>query len=217
MDGVEEKSGGPLKRDGYKAIVVGSSAGGLNALSALLPSLPADFRLPMIIAQHVHPTQNGYFTESLNRKSKLPVRLAGEKESILEGHIYFAPPNYHLLIERDETFSLSIDPRVNYARPSIEVLFESAVYVWSSGLIGVMLTGANNDGAEAMRLIKRCGGLTIAQDPSTAESPMMPQSAIDAGGVDEILTLEQIARLLQSLDQACRNRSADQSQSTRRF
>ena len=217
MDGDKVKAGGSINGDGYKAIVIGSSAGGLNALSVLIPSLPADFHLPIIIVQHLHPAQNGYFAESLNRKSKLPVHVADEKESILGGHIYFAPPNYHLLIERDETFSLSIDQRVKHARPSIDVLFESALYVWSSGLIGVMLTGANSDGADGMRLIKRYGGLTIAQDPSTAESPTMPQSAIDAGGVDEILTLERIARLLQSLDQACRNTSNDQSQPTRRF
>lgn len=216
MNGYRANTGWRVKRGGYKAIVIGASAGGLQALFELTSSLPADFHLPIIIAQHVHYTQNGSFTQNFNRISKLPVKVADEKEVIRQGHIYFAPPNYHLLIERDETFSLSVDQRVNYARPSIDVLFESAVYAWSSCLIGIILTGANGDGAEAMRLIKQHGGLTIAQDPSTAESPVMPQSAINAGGVDKILSLDQIVRLIISLDQACRNSSENNTHSSRR-
>jgi len=181
---------------GYKAIVIGVSAGGLAALSKLFPCLPDRFPLPVIVVQHVHAAANRYIYTHFNNKCTLTIKEADDKEEIRPGFLYFAPPDYHLLIERDETFSLSIDARVNYSRPSIDVLFESAVYVWSSGLIGILLTGANNDGAHGMRLIKEHGGLTIAQDPATAEYPVMPKAAIDAGVVDEVLGLEQIGKRL---------------------
>ena len=115
------------------------------------------------------------------------------------GRAYVAPPDYHLLIERDETISLSIDEKVNYSRPSIDVLFENATYAWSAGLIGVVLTGANADGARGLRVIKERGGLTVVRDPATAEHPVMPQAAIDATEVDHVLPLEEIGKLLLEL------------------
>jgi two-component system chemotaxis response regulator CheB len=171
----------------------------MEALSELFSYLPGGFPLPIIVVQHLHPTGEGYLYDYLNDRCALTVKEAGDKESIRPGHIYFAPPDYHLLVERDETLALSIDEKVNYARPSIDVLFESAAHVWSSDLIGVILTGVNHDGARGLRLIREYGGLTIAQDPATAEYPVMPQAAIDAGGVDRILPLDEIGGFLSTL------------------
>ena len=189
----------PAPREIYKAIVIGASTGGMEALSTVSSCLPREFPLSIVFVQHLHPAEGGYLVEYLGNKSALKVKEADEKEVIRVGHIYVAPPNYHLLIEHDQTFSLSIDEKVNYARPSIDVLFESAVYVWSNHLIGIILTGANNDGAYGMRLIKEHGGLTIAQDPSTAECPVMPQAAIDIGAVEKILPLEGVVNFLKTL------------------
>jgi len=165
-------------------------------LRELLVAFPATYALPIIVVQHLHPLQDNLFPEHLNQKIVLTVKEADEKESIETGCVYFAPPNYHLLIEEDRTFSLSVDERVNYSRPAIDVLFESAADVYGSGAIGVILTGANNDGAQGLRLIKEKGGLTVVQDPETAESPFMPRAAIEATHVDHILALPAIARLL---------------------
>jgi len=187
-----------MKKEGYQAIVIGVSAGGLAALSKLFGCLPAGFELPVIIVQHVHAKAIRQRFTHFNDKCPLTIKEAEDKETIQPGFVYFAPPDYHLLVEREETFSLSIDARVNYSRPSIDVLFESAAFVWSSGLIGILLTGANNDGAKGMHWIKEYGGLTIVQDPLTAEYPVMPKAAIDAGAADKILPIEDIGELLRA-------------------
>lgn len=180
----------------YELVVIGASAGGIAALTELLSALPAGYSLPTVVVQHLHPLQDSSFVEYLNRESVLTIKEADEKEAIEAGHAYFAPPNYHLLIEDDRTFSLSVDQRVNYARPAIDVLFESAADVYGAGVIGVILTGANDDGAQGLRSIQESGGLTIVQDPETAETPVMPRAAIAATRADHILTLPQIAELL---------------------
>jgi two-component system chemotaxis response regulator CheB len=181
---------------GYQIIVIGASAGGPTALAELLPVFPSNYPIPIVIVQHLHPSQDNLFVEHLDRQSALTVKEADEKEPIEAGHAYLAPPNYHLLIEDDRTFSLSVDERVNYARPAIDILFESAVNVYADGVIGVILTGANNDGAQGLRLIKERGGLAIVQDPETAEASFMPQAAITATQVDYVLALPKIAKLL---------------------
>ena len=183
----------------YKAVVMGVSAGGMDALTGLFSCLPQGFPLPIIVVQHLSSTQDGYLFEHFNRRCALTVKEADEKERIQPGHIYFAPPGYHLLVERDETFSLSVDEKVNYARPSIDVLFVSAAHAWPGGLIGIILTGANHDGAHGMCVIQAHGGLTIAQDPATALHPVMPKAAVDAGCVDRILGLEAIGAFLRDL------------------
>lgn len=167
-------------------------------MKQLLPALPADFRLPVIIVQHVGAHAENYWVRQLNSLCKLHVKEADEKERIEKGNIYIAPANYHLLVERDSTFSLSCDPKVNYARPSIDVLFESAAEAYKKQLIGIVLTGANSDGTNGLRRIKENGGLTIVQDPATAESPYMPASAI-AVGPDHVLPIEKIVNLLVNL------------------
>jgi two-component system chemotaxis response regulator CheB len=180
----------------YKAIVIGVSSGGMNALKIILPSLPADFALPVIIVQHVGARSDGTWIELLNNISPLRIKEADEKEKIEKGNVYVAPPNYHLLVEKDETFSLSVDEKVNYARPAIDVLFESAAEAYKDELIGIILTGSNSDGTAGIEKIKMHGGLTIAQDPETAESSYMPASAIATNKIDHVLSIEKIINLL---------------------
>jgi two-component system, chemotaxis family, protein-glutamate methylesterase/glutaminase len=180
----------------YEAVVLGVSSGGMNALKVIFSCLPEDFNIPVVIVQHLNARSNSEWIKLLNDKSRLDIKEADEKEEIKKGKIYIAPPNYHLLIERNKTFSFTIDERVNFARPSIDVLFESAAEACKDKLIGVILTGSNSDGTNGMKKIKEYGGLTIAQDPHTAESPFMPASAIAAIQMDHVLPLGGIIDLL---------------------
>jgi two-component system chemotaxis response regulator CheB len=194
MENLSKDQSANLKR--HQAVVVGVSAGGLDALRILLPLIPVDFIMPAIIVQHLHPQQDQFFIETLSKSCLVPVREAEEKEAIMPGTIYFAPPNYHLLIEWDKTFSLSIDEKVNYSRPSIDVLFETAAEAYGPRLIGVILTGASRDGAAGLRRIKENGGMTIVQDPATAKFPVMPSAALDETEVDYVLNIGEIGRFL---------------------
>jgi len=179
----------------YEAIVVGVSSGGLNAMKIMFSLLPKDFSIPIIVVQHTGPRSGNQWIELLNAKSSLLIKEADEKEKIENGKVYIAPANYHLLIERNKTFSLTVDERINFARPSIDVLFESAAEAYKDKLIGVILTGANNDGAKGIKRIKEYGGLAIVQDPQTADSAYMPSSAIATIKPDYILALEDITEL----------------------
>ena len=181
---------------GYDAIVIGASAGGFAALAEILPRLPAALPLAVVVVQHLHPDGGEYMVEFLGRRCALPVKEAEDKEPVLPGVIYVAAAQYHLLIERDLTFSLSADEKVHYSRPSIDVLFESAAAAYGPKLIGVVLTGANDDGAAGLAAIKTGGGLTIVQDPATAEVSFMPQAALAGTAVDHVLDLAAIGRLL---------------------
>jgi len=187
------------RKSPYKAIVIGSSAGGINALTKVLSVLPADFPLPIVIVQHLHPESGHHLPYILGTKSALKIKQADEKELIKKGWVYLAPPNYHLLIEEDFTFSLSLESPVNYSRPSIDVLFESAIYAYRQHLIGVILTGANHDGSLGLKKIKETGGFTIVQDPKTAEADAMPKAAIEATTIDKILPLQDIGLYLLQL------------------
>jgi two-component system chemotaxis response regulator CheB len=180
----------------YEAIVVGVSSGGMNALKFIFSALPADFSLPIIIVQHISAYSDNGWIKILNKKSNLTIKEADEKEKIETGKVYIAAANYHLLIENDKTFSLTIDEHVNFARPSVDVLFESAADAYKEKLIGVVLTGSNNDGTKGIKRIKELGGMAIIQDPETAESSIMPASAIAAIQPDYILSLEKIVQLL---------------------
>lgn len=180
----------------YQLIVIGGSAGATAALTKLLPVFPLTYPLPLVVVQHLHPSQDSSFIERFASRCALRVKEADDKEAIKAGHIYFAPPNYHLLIEEDQIFSLSIDEKVNYTRPAIDVLFASAVDVYGPALIGVILTGANHDGAQGLRLIKERGGLVIVQDPGTAENAYMPRAALEATTADYVLSLPEIGQFL---------------------
>ncbi len=184
----------------YEAIVMGVSSGGMNALNILFSLLPKDFSIPIIILQHIGPHSDNQWIKSINKKAKIFIKEAEEKEQIEQGNVYVSSPNYHLLIEEDKTFSFTIDERVNYARPSIDVLFESAADAYKNKLIGIILTGSNSDGTKGMKHIKESGGLVIAQDPDTAESSYMPASAIAVVKMDYILSLQGIAELLVNID-----------------
>jgi len=183
----------------YQAIVIGTSAGGTDALAEIIPKLPDNFSLPIIIVQHRHRNTDEFGTYYFDENSALKVKEADEKEPIVREYVYMAPANYHLLVEEDRTFSLSVDERVNYSRPSIDVLFESAAEVYKSKLIGIILTGANRDGAEGLKRIKQCSGLAIVQDPEGAESDAMPRAALAACEVDYVLSLEEIAKFLREI------------------
>jgi two-component system, chemotaxis family, protein-glutamate methylesterase/glutaminase len=185
----------PASNKKYEAVVIGTSAGGLFALSFLLEALPANYLVPVIVVQHRSRDQRDILEEVLQSKSKIRIRQADEKEKIESGSVYIAPPDYHLLIENDRTFSLSSDEPVRFSRPSIDVLFETAALTFKSTLTGIILTGANNDGAAGVSVIKKNGGLTIAQDPNEAQFPAMPKAAIEQG-VDYTWTLPEIKKFL---------------------
>ncbi len=196
-----EKTDGKGKPFHYQAIVVGASAGGFEVFSQLFPRFKKNFSIPVIVVQHLHPDSDGAMVNMLNDRSEINIIEADEKETMSCGHIYFAPANYHLLIERDHTMSLSTDAKVNYCRPSVDVLFESAVKVFKSRLIGVLLTGANADGAEGLRKIKNAGGITIVQSPETAYADAMPKSAIELFKVDYVLHPDQIVSTIEKLSE----------------
>lgn len=180
----------------YEAIVIGVSSGGMHAMNVIFSHLPEDFKIPIIIVQHIGAHSDSEWIKILDHRNQLHIKEADEKEKIEKGYVYFAPPNYHLLIEKNKTLSLSIEERVNFARPAIDVLFETAAEAYKNKLIGIILTGSNYDGTKGLKRIKELGGLTIAQDPETAASPFMPASAIAAMQPDYILSLEDIIELL---------------------
>ena len=182
-----------------RAIVIGASAGGLTTLQKILAPLPADFHFPILIVQHRRPSQDDLMAFALNESCQLHVKEADQLESICAGTVYLAPANYHLLVESDKTLSLSVDDKVAYSRPSIDVLFESAATVYRSALIGIILTGANHDGTIGMQKIKEHGGFTIAQDPTSAEVSTMPNAAIQNNVVDKVMSLPEITHCLTQL------------------
>jgi two-component system, chemotaxis family, protein-glutamate methylesterase/glutaminase len=183
----------------YELIAIGASWGGLRAVSEILGALPEDLDAAVVIAQHRRvETGEGGLAMILGMRTRLAVRDADDKEPIEPGHVYLAPPDYHLLVERGH-FVLSIDEPVNYARPSIDVLFDSVAEAYAERAIGVILTGANEDGAAGLALIKRRGGVAIVQDPRDAEAPTMPTAALAATGADAVLRLAEIGPFLHGL------------------
>jgi two-component system chemotaxis response regulator CheB len=176
-------------------IVIGASSGGLKAMQTLLGELPKTFPLPVAVVMHRHREAEDLLQIVLQRFSALPLIEVVDKELIQPGHVYIAPADYHLLIE-PKYFSLSTDEPVLYARPSIDVLFESAADVYGKMLVGVILTGASQDGARGAAKIQGRGGVVIVQDPATAESSTMPVAALAATGTRFVLPLEQIAATL---------------------
>lgn len=165
----------------FELVVVGASWGGLAVLRDLLAGVPAGFRTPIVIAQHRSPdSQEGLFVSLLQEFSALPVREAEDKEPIVAAHVYVAPPDYHLLVEPTRTFALTTDVRVNFARPSIDELFETACEAFGGRVVAVVLTGANEDGAAGARCVAARGGAVVVQEPEGAERPEMPQAAVEA-------------------------------------
>lgn len=182
------------------AITIGVSAGGLAALSALIPKLSQNLPAAVVIVQHLHVDSDSFLVEHLGRLCSLGVVEVEDKMAIEHGIVYIAPAGYHLLVEEcGSYFSLSVDEPVNYARPSIDVLFESAANAWGPKVVGVLLTGANSDGAKGLKTIKDKGGRTIVQNPQEAEYEAMPMAAISSFEVDDILTLKEIGEAVNIL------------------
>lgn len=192
---MEESSG--VKK--YKLVVIGGSAGSLGALISFFPLISNTISVAIIIVLHRKETTPSLLPDILSAKTVLPVREAEEKEPILSGHIYVAPPNYHLLIEQDRTISLDDSEKVNYSRPSIDITFQSAADVYKSSLAGILLSGANADGADGLQQIANEGGVTVVQDPATAEVPFMPAFALSSVTVNYTLSPDEIARFINNL------------------
>jgi two-component system chemotaxis response regulator CheB len=180
----------------FKAMVIGVSAGGFKALARVLPHLERTLPVPVFIVQHLSPDSDTYLVDHLQKLCSVRVKLAEDKEPAEPGVVYLAPPDYHLLVETDNSLALSLENRVNYSRPSIDVLFASAAEVYQDGLIGVIMTGANADGAQGLARVKECGGLTVVQAPETAEVDVMPLAAIEAVAVDYIVPLDRLGMFL---------------------
>lgn len=179
-----------------EAVVIGASAGAVQALSVILPALPVDFQLPIIIVVHIPSDKRSILAELFQAKCKLEVQEAEDKLPIRNGTIYFAPADYHLLIETDKTLSLSSDEPVLFSRPSIDVLFESASDVYGPSLIAIVLSGANHDGASGLKTVVQAGGIALVQDPDTAFASAMPEAAIQIGCGARVRSLEAIAQHL---------------------
>jgi two-component system, chemotaxis family, protein-glutamate methylesterase/glutaminase len=183
----------------YDLVCIGASWGGLKAVGQVLTDLPAELDLPIAIAQHRHrDAQAKTLAELLQTKTDRPVLDVEDKMPIASRHVYIAPPNYHLLVERG-SFALSVDEHVQYARPSIDVLFETAAHAYGAGVIGVILTGANADGALGLARIKNAGGVALIQDPLGATRRTMPDAAIAATAADAILPVEAIGSFIYGL------------------
>lgn len=184
----------------YELIVIGASLGGMRALQAIFCKLPAGFQIPVAVVLHRGVSSEESWCAVLQPYSAFPIEEAYDKQLISVGHIYVAPANYHLLIEPGH-FALSTEAPVHSARPSIDVLFESAADSYGSAVIGVILTGGSEDGAQGLAAIKQHGGIAVVQDPATAEGHVMPAAAIAATAVDHILPLQDIGPLFQCLCQ----------------
>lgn len=182
-----------------RAVVVGASAGAVEALSAILPSLPAGYPLPVIVVVHLPPDKDSAMAKLLQMKCRVDVREVEDKEPLEAGTVYIAPPDYHVLVEHDERLSLSSEEPVFYSRPSIDVLFESAADVYGPGLLGIVLTGANSDGAQGLRAICAAGGTALVQHPEQAYATAMPQAALDACPEAKALSLPAIAAYLKEV------------------
>jgi two-component system chemotaxis response regulator CheB len=183
----------------YELICIGASWGGLNAVGRILTDLPSELEQPIVVAQHRHPdSPEGALAELLHLRSDRPVVDAEDKMPIEPRHVYVAPPDYHLLVERG-SLALSIDARIKFSRPSIDVLFESAAYAYGPAVVGIILTGANEDGAAGLARIKERGGVALVQDPAEAVRRRMPDAAIAATEADAVLPLEELGKFLYEL------------------
>lgn len=190
----------------YKMLVIGLSAGGMPLIKQLLAALPKDYSLAVAIVAHLPQGYESTLAEVLKAETLLPVTMVKDKEAIVAGHVYIAPPDYHLLVEQNRQFilsrfALSEDDPVKSVRPSIDVLFSSAAEVFETDLIAVILSGANSDGADGMVAVKQLGGLCIVLNPLEAQFNTMPNAVIQRITVDYIASMEDIISLLVSVDE----------------
>lgn len=183
-----------------EVLLIGASAGGVEALLHLLVDLPGDYGLPIVCLLHVPDSRDNLLAELLARHLALPAKEAEDKERLRAGVVYVAPAGYHLSIERDHSFSLSREEPRHFSRPSIDILFESAADAYGAGLVAALLTGANEDGAAGLLAVQRGGGLTLVQSPAEAQVPTMPEAALALLQPDFLLPLAAMHRLLTELD-----------------
>lgn len=185
----------------YEILMIGGSAGSLDALLQFVPQLKNGLELAIVIVLHRKGGQDSALVDLLATKTKLPVKEVEEKELVVPNHIYIAPADYHLLFEKDKSFALDASEKVNHSRPSIDVAFSAAADVFGKTVCGLLLSGANADGAEGLGIIKAAGGLTAIQDPDTAEVSYMPQAALDTGAIDKVLKTSEIAAFINDMNQ----------------
>lgn len=178
------------------AIVIGGSAGSIEALAILLPALPAHLRAAVFVVLHLPRERPSLLCDIFQPRCAVPLREAQDKEPVEPGVVYFAPPDYHLLIDAGPSIALSIDEPVHFSRPSIDVLFESAADAYGPHLLAVLLSGANQDGAEGIAAVQAGGGITVVQAPASASMTTMPQAALSLVQPDHVLAPQQIAALL---------------------
>jgi two-component system chemotaxis response regulator CheB len=183
----------------YELVVIGASWGGLRAVGTVLGGLGDECPAAIVVGQHRGPSGGERLAALLSRHTRFPLREAEDKDTLTPGCVYLAPPDYHTLIEADGTIALSTEEQVRFARPSIDVLFRTAAEAYRERCVGVVLTGANDDGAEGLALIKELGGVAVVQDPRTAERREMPSAAIEATNADVVLPLEEIGLFLRGL------------------
>jgi two-component system chemotaxis response regulator CheB len=182
-----------------KIIVIGGSAGSLHVILYILAHLRADLTIPIVIILHRKNDSDSSLSQLMGLRTDLPVKEADDKEAILPGNVYLAPADYHLLIETDMNFSLDDSEKINFSRPSIDVTFQTAAEAYGEGVTAILLSGANADGVEGLSIIKSLKGTIAVQDPQTAQVPYMPQHAIDAMPIDQILTVEQMPDFINNL------------------
>lgn len=180
---------------GVDAVVLGASAGGVEVLSALFPKLPRECSLSFMVVMHMPRERPSLLPEVFATRCGLPVREAEDKERVQPGTVYLAAPDYHLLIDQGPSLALSSDAPVHFSRPSIDVLFESAADVYRERLMGIILTGANRDGASGLAAVGRAGGRTVVQEPGSAAAPFLPEAALQEGPVDAVLSLAELQEL----------------------
>lgn len=182
-----------------RLILIGASAGGVPAIHRIIPELPSDFQTPLVVLLHLPPTAKVDFEVSYARNTKLKISEIEDKMPIENGTVYFAPPAYHTLVEKEFFFSLSLDEPVHFSRPSIDVLFQSAADALADEVVGVLLTGANEDGAQGLKSIQEAGGIAIVENPETAEVPTMPKAALKLLKPDHLVSVPDLAGLLQKI------------------
>lgn len=182
-----------------EALIIGGSAGSLEVLLTILPDLETTLSFPIIVVLHRKSGKDSMLTDLLAARTKLCVKELREKEEILPGTLYIAPPNYHLLIENNKTFSLDASEKINFSRPSIDVAFESAAEVYGNHLVGLLLSGANSDGTFGSKKIKQNGGRVLVQNPNSATVTYMPESAIEHVAVDAVLNPDEMANYINNL------------------
>jgi two-component system, chemotaxis family, protein-glutamate methylesterase/glutaminase len=182
------------------AVVIGASAGGIEALTVLLPALARGLQPPVFVVIHLPRDRPSVLADIFAPKCAVPVREAEDKETVTPGTVYFAPNDYHLLVDQGPQLALSADEPVHHSRPSVDVLFESAADIYKDRLLGIILTGANEDGATGLAAIHDAGGVTVVQRPDTAIAPLMALSALKLRPADWVLTLNEIAAMLRTLD-----------------